>query len=104
MGGWDVTAMPGVTACEGMEKLQPVTNWRGYCSKHNFAAGATDGSENGVAGIVFEKMNGSDKKAVNDKGDAGKNGIKNELLYGFKGIQRIFHLRRLFCSLGCRRY
>lgn len=55
MGGWDVTAMPGVTAREGMDRLVPVTNWRGYCSKHNFAAGTTDGGENGVAGIIFEK-------------------------------------------------
>lgn len=100
MGGWDITAMPGVTACEGMEKLQPVTNWRGYCSKHNFAAGATDGRENGVAGIIFEKMNGSDKKAVNDKGDAGKNGIKNELLYGFKAYKGYFILGDYFVALG----
>lgn len=100
MGGWDITAMPGVTAREGMEKLQPVTNWRGYCSKHNFAAGATDGRENGVAGIVFEKMNGSDKKAVNDKGDAGKNGIKNELLYGFKAYKGYFILGDYFVALG----
>ena len=28
MGGWDVTASPGVTAREGMDKLVPVENWR----------------------------------------------------------------------------
>lgn len=55
IGAWDVTATPGVTAREGMDKLVPVTNWRGYCSKHNFAAAATNGGENAVAGYLFEK-------------------------------------------------
>mgnify|MGYP000054886452 CR=1 FL=1 len=54
MGGWDVTASPGVTAREGMERLEPVVNWRGYCSKHNYAAAATDGSGDVVAGYIFE--------------------------------------------------
>ena len=98
MGGWDVTAMPGVTAREGMDKLVPVTNWRGYCSKHNFAAGATDGNENGVAGIIFEKMNGSDKKGVNDKGDTSK--VENEMLYGFKVYKGYFILGDYFVALG----
>ena len=98
MGGWDVTAMPGVTAREGMDRLVPVTNWRGYCSKHNFAAGATDGGENGVAGIIFEKMNGSEKKGVNDKGDAGK--AENEMLYGFKVYKGYFILGDYFVALG----
>ena len=98
MGGWDVTAMPGVTAREGMDKLVPVTNWRGYCSKHNFAAGATDGNENGVAGIIFEKMNGSDKKGVNDKCDTGK--VENEMLYGFKVYKGYFILGDYFVALG----
>ena len=91
-------AMPGVTAREGMDKLVPVTNWRGYCSKHNFAAGATDGNENGVAGIIFEKMNGSDKKGVNDKGDTGK--VENEMLYGFKVHKGYFILGDYFVALG----
>ena len=60
MGGWDVTASPGVTAREGMNKLTPVTNWRGYCSKYNYAVGTTDGGENAVTGYIFEKMNASD--------------------------------------------
>lgn len=55
MGGWDVTASPGVTAREGMNKLTPVTNWRGYCSKYNYAVGTTDGGENAVTGYIFEK-------------------------------------------------
>lgn len=98
MGGWDVTAMPGVTAREGMDRLVPVTNWRGYCSKHNFAAGATDGHEDGVAGIIFEKMNGSDKEGVNDKGNAAKE--ENEMLYGFKVYKGYFIMGDYFVALG----
>lgn len=98
MGGWDVTAMPGVTAREGMDKLTPVTNWRGYCSKHNFAAGATDGDENGVAGIIFEKINGANKKGVNDRGDATEK--KNRILYGFKVYKGYFILEDYFVALG----
>lgn len=98
MGGWDVTAMPGVTAREGMDRLVPVTNWRGYCSKHNFVAGATDGHEDGVAGIIFEKMTGSDKDGVNDKGDAAKK--ENEMLYGFKVYKGYFILGDYFVALG----
>ena len=65
MGAWNLTAPPGVTSRQ-LDVLHPFTNWRGYTSKHNFAAGATRGGENGVAGFIFEKMNASAKKNVND--------------------------------------
>ena len=97
MGGWDITAMPGVTAREGMDKLTPVTNWRGYCSKHNFAAGATDHKANGVAGYIFEKINASDKKGVNDKGTSIG---QNEVLYGFKAHKSYFFIDNYFVALG----
>mgnify|MGYP000013155536 CR=1 FL=1 len=97
MGGWDVTAMPGVTAREGMDKLTAVTNWRGYCSKYNYAAGATDSKENGVAGYIFEKMNGSDKKDVNDRGDRD---IANDILYNFQAYKGYFILGDYFVGLG----
>ena len=71
MGGWDVTAIPGVTAREGMDKLKPVTNWRGYCSRYNYVAGATNGGENAVAGYIFDKMHGGEK-------EAGKKGLEEE--------------------------
>lgn len=97
IGAWDVTATPGVTAREGMDKLEPVTNWRGYCSKHNFAAAATNGGENAVAGYLFEKMNASDKDGVNDKGD---NARKNEVLYGVKAYKSYFMLGDYMVALG----
>lgn len=97
MGGWDITATPGVTAREGMDKLTPVTNWRGYCSKYNFAGSATNGDENAVAGFIFEKMNGSDKDNVNDK---GTNAGKNPTLYGVKAYKSYFILGDYFVALG----
>ncbi|MFV0545478.1 MAG: DUF6250 domain-containing protein [Bacteroides sp.] len=97
MGGWDVTASPGVTAREGMDKLIPVTNWRGYCSQHNFAVGTTDGGENAVGGYLFEKMHGASKKGVNDQGDSQ---VDNSLLYGFKAYKGYFILGDYFIALG----
>lgn len=96
-GAYDVTAFPGVTAREGMDRLTPVTNWRGYCSKHNFAAAATLGGENAVAGFIFEKMNGSDKDGVNDRGD---NAMKNPMLYGVKAYKSYFMLGDYMVALG----
>ncbi len=92
-GGWDVTATPGVTAREGMDKLTPVTHWRGYCSKFNFAGAATLGGENAVAGFNFEKMDaftkyGTAKSPVND------------LIYGIQVHKGYFILGDYFIALG----
>lgn len=97
IGGFDVTAMPGITAREGMERLTPVTNWRGYCSRHNFAAASTNGGENAVAGYIFEKMNGSEKDNVNDKGN---NIVENTVLYGVKAYKSYFILGDYMIALG----
>ena len=96
-GAWDVTATPGVTAREGMDKLTPVTNWRGYCSRHNFAGAATNGGENAVAGYVFEKMNASEKESVNDMGN---NMGKNPVLYGVKANKSYFMFGDYMLCLG----
>jgi len=97
IGCWDVTASPGVTAREGMDKLKPVTNWRGYCSKFNFAGAATLGGENAVSGFIFEKMNASEKKEVNDKGN---NKDENFTLYGVQAHKANFMLGDYFIALG----
>ncbi len=97
IGGWDVTATPGVTAREGMDKLTPVTNWRGYCSKFNFAGAATSGGENAVAGFIFEKMNASEKKGVNDEGN---NKGKNPTLYGVQAHKAWFIVGDYVVALG----
>lgn len=96
-GGWDVTASPGVTAREGMDKIKPVTNWRGYTSKFNFAGAATSGGENAVAGFVFEKMNGSDRNDVNDK---GTNQGQNECIYGVQAHKAYFMQGDYMIALG----
>jgi len=96
-GAWDVTATPGITAREGMDKITPVTNWRGYCSKFNFAGAATHGGANAVAGFVFEKMNGSDKENVADRGTATG---KNPSIYGVKAHKSYFILGDYLVALG----
>lgn len=96
-GGWDITASPGVTAREGMEKIKPVTNWRGYNSKFNFAGAATSGGENAVAGFVFEKTNASDKPDVNDK---GTNKNENECIYGVQAHKAYFMQGDYLIALG----
>ena len=97
LGAFDITASPGVTAREGMDKIKPVTNWRGYCSKFNYAGAATSGSDNAVAGYVFEKMNASDKDNVNDK---GSNQGQNPTLYGVQAHKAYFMLGDYFVALG----
>lgn len=98
MGAWDVTASPGVTAREGAGRLTPVTNWRGYCSRHNYAGAATDGSPDAaVAGFIFEKMDGSRKDDVNDRGNASG---RNQVLYGVKAHKAHFITGDYFVALG----
>lgn len=97
IGAWDVLALPGVTARKGMDQLVPVTNWRGYCSKHNFAGAATRGEAHAVAGFYFEKMNASTKEGVNDKGTID---LKNSLLYGVKAHKAYFMLGDYLVALG----
>lgn len=95
IGAWDITLTPGVTAREGMEKLTPVTNWRGYCSKHNYAAASTNGGDNAVAGYIFEKMDATDK--IESKKSVS---LKNEVLYGVKAYKSYFMLGDYMIALG----
>ncbi|HSH08909.1 MAG TPA: polysaccharide lyase family 8 super-sandwich domain-containing protein, partial [Oceanipulchritudo sp.] len=96
-GGMNLTAFPGVTARQGEDRLQPVTNWRGYCSLHNFAAGATRGGSNACAGLIFEKMNASAKKGVNDRVGLEDD---NAFLYGVKAYKSWFVFGDLLLALG----
>lgn len=96
LGAWDLTLLPGITAREGCDRLNPITNWRGYCSSYNYAGAATSGRENAVAGFVFDKLNGADKKNVNDRG----NGESNPSIYGVKAFKSYFMLGDYFVALG----
>ncbi len=97
MGGWNLTAIPGVTSRQGEDKLKPIVNWRGYCSKHNYAGAATSGKENAVSGFQFEKLNASQKKNVNDR-----EGLSNdvEILYGVSAHKFTMMAGDYMLSLG----
>lgn len=97
IGAWDVTMTPGVTARDGMNRLTPVTNWRGYCSKHNFAAASTNGGDNAVAGYIFEKIDASQKESAGGKKKEEK---LNEVLYGVKAYKSYFMLGDYMVALG----
>ncbi|QIL38342.1 sugar lyase [Pedobacter sp. HDW13] len=92
IGAMDITATPGVTAREGAEKLKPVTNWRGYCSKYNFAGGATFGGENAVGAFIFEKMNAEQKGKITNDG--------NSVMYGVKAHKGYFIIGDYIIALG----
>lgn len=89
IGAWDVLALPGITAREGMDKLTPVTNWRGYYSKHNFSGGATHGKENSVAGYIFEKNKQKESPE-----------LENSVIYDVKAYKSYFWIGDYFVALG----
>lgn len=92
IGAMDLTAMPGITAREGEHRLKPITNWRGFCSKHNFAGAATNGGENAVAGYLFEKMDATSKeKDVK---------MENPVAFGVKAYKSYFILGDYLIALG----
>ena len=100
LGGMNLTAFPGVTARQGEDKLQPITNWRGFVSKYNFAGGTTRlGSPNGVAGFIFEKVNASTKPNVNDLAGLEKPNF-NKVLYGVRAYKGYFFINDLLVCLG----
>lgn len=92
IGAMDLTALPGVTAREGEQRLKPITNWRGFCSKHNFAGAAANGGENAVAGFLFEKMDATSKeKEVK---------MENPVAFGVKAYKSYFMLGDYLVALG----
>lgn len=92
IGAMDLTAMPGVTAREGERRLKPITNWRGFCSKYNFAGAATDGGGNAVAGYLFEKMDATSKeKDVK---------MENPVAFGVRAYKSYFMLGDYLIALG----
>lgn len=93
IGAMDLTALPGITAREGQEKLVPFTNWRGFTSKHNFAGGATNGGENAVAGFIFEKTDAMTRERDNVK-------ILNPVAFGVKAYKSYFMLGDYMIALG----
>lgn len=96
-GAYDVTAFPGVTAREGMKYIAPSVHKSGYCSKHNFAAGATSGGENAVAGFRYEKI------PVSERGKEVRRAYytpQDIVLYGVKAYKSYFILGDYLVALG----
>ena len=96
-GAWNLITIPGVTNRQGQENLKPISNWRGYCSKYNFAGAATSSSKNAVAGYIHEKMNASSKMNVNDK--SGLND-PNPIIYDVRAHKSYFFMGDYMLALG----
>lgn len=96
-GACDITAFPGVTAREGMKYIMPAKGKRGYCSKHNFAAGATSGGANAAAGFKYEKISVSEREK-----ERGRSYYTSEeiVLYGVKAYKSYFILGDYLVALG----
>ncbi len=89
LGGFNLTAFPGVTSRQGENRLTPVTNWGGYNSKYNFAGGVTRlRSKNGASGFIFEK----NKPTGEVK--------KNTVLYGVRAFKSYFFINDMMVCLG----
>lgn len=96
IGAWNLTALPGVTARQGEDRLTPINNWRGFGSSHNFAGGVSRG-DTGCAGFVFEKENRWDKQGAGAyEGPDGANAI----IYGIKAYKAFFVAGRTLLALG----
>lgn len=76
MGSIDRTSLPGITARVGDSLVVPETNWDGYCSRSNCAAGVTDGDRYGACGFVFEKMDARQKYNKPHQPNAFYGGVK----------------------------
>lgn len=57
-GAVTLTMLPGTTERQ-VRKLNPVTNWLGYGSRGDFAAGVVLPNQDAVAGFIFDKVNDS---------------------------------------------
>ena len=96
-GAYDITAFPGVTAREGMKYISPSVGRQGYCSKHNFAAGATSGGMNAAAGFRYEKIAVSER----EKEVRRNYRVPEEIVvYGVKAYKSYFMLGDYFIALG----
>ncbi|MBO5762799.1 MAG: hypothetical protein J6R85_02920 [Lentisphaeria bacterium] len=98
LGAMEFSGLPGITARRlPNDQLQSTTNWRGFCSEFDFAAGATRGGDY-AAGFPFRKYNASAKPGVNDT--VGLDG-KNEKIFGVDAWKSYFFFGDTFLALGC---
>ncbi|MFZ4777146.1 MAG: polysaccharide lyase family 8 super-sandwich domain-containing protein, partial [Terrimicrobiaceae bacterium] len=94
LGAYNLSAWPGVTARQ-VPELKPVENWSGYSSSGKFAGGVADGSDNFVAGFLFDKENVSRRTpAKNGRPD------ENPGIYDLRANKSYFMLGDTLLALG----
>lgn len=98
LGACNLRAWAGITSRLSPKQLVPIENWRGYNSRHLFAAGATSGGNSFAGGFIFEKNNAlwqQDKKPFNPKADP------NPSAFGVKAYKGYFMFDDVFLAMGC---
>ncbi|QZT37386.1 hypothetical protein K5X82_00490 [Halosquirtibacter xylanolyticus] len=96
MGAWDLTSIPGTTVRQNVSPMVARTNWSGYCSKMNYAGGATNGGENAVAGYELQVMDAKKKSEgiISDPSDP------NPFIYGVRAFKSYFIFGDYLLALG----
>lgn len=96
LGAMKLTAWPGVTTRQMPTPLLPIENWSGFTSKHNFAAGATDGKGDFAAGFIYQKINARLKETP----DVSEAKDSNKDIFGVQAYKSYFMFDDLFVALG----
>ncbi|MCT4672389.1 MAG: polysaccharide lyase beta-sandwich domain-containing protein [Prolixibacteraceae bacterium] len=96
LGAWNLSSLPGTTTRQNVDPMVPVTNWRGYCSKKNFAGGATHGGSNAVAGYELQIMDASKKL----DGISYDPNDPNPFIYGVRAFKSYFIFGDYMLALG----
>ncbi len=95
MGTWQVAHLPGVTERFIPNKnLLTETNWHGYHSKHNFAAGVVL-EDMGICAFIYEK----DETREKDGAGVVRNEFTKEMC-GIKAYKSYFFIGNMFYCLG----
>ncbi|MCE5174336.1 MAG: polysaccharide lyase family 8 super-sandwich domain-containing protein [Bacteroidales bacterium] len=95
IGAMNQSAMPGITARQiNNSALVPITHWRGFNSKHHFAAGTTSFGDHFAGGFIFEKQDAS----VSEGSSSQSN--QNPAIYGVKAYKGYFMFGDIMVAMG----
>ena len=95
IGAMNQSAMPGITVRQiNNSALVPITHWRGFNSKHHFAAGATSFGDHFAGGFIFEKQDASVSE-----GSSSQNN-QNPAIYGVKAYKGYFMFGDIMVAMG----
>lgn len=96
IGAFNLRAWAGTTSRLSPIPLVPIENWKGYNSKHPFAAGATNGGSSFAGGFIFEKRDvGWPHDSISPYRDP------NPSAFGIKAYKSYFMFDDLFLAMGC---